>query len=494
MKRARAFIIVLFFMCLLLYEAFSDSQYDISNHVVSDEVEQNVEEEIQEDAVQEDVVQEEVLPNTENKPEVNTQDYTQKEVVSQKAETQNQVVPQETTTSQQTTTSTQMNEVKETPTEKINAGTVNVVAHTPIAEQDYYQYNSLNDSEKAIYQAIVQVIKDSDTLVNLSKYSCSQNTLSKIYECIMADYPQFFYLAKNSSYICDSTGKNVKQLILMYTDGTITDQYNERGERIVTANRSTISEQVRNFQAKISEVLTTIPASGSELEKEKIIYEFIQSHVTYDTQAATLIYSPSGTQIPHAFDVYGALCEGNAVCEGYAKLFQYLCYCVGIQTTQVYGTSSDQPHMWNAIKIQNEWYMSDITWDDSGREGLHCYNYFNVTTNQITSDHSIDHTLLNVPSCHSETYAFYNHYALYINDLSTAPTNYQQVIDALAKNGGKHLCVYMANQSGITDEYFVTQILNSDSAIQQYISSMNYAIALDNQYIQAGNYGYIPLK
>ena len=494
MKRARAFIIVLVFMCLLLYEAFSDSQNGISNQDVSDKVEQNVEEEaVQEEVVQEEVVQE-VLPNTENKPEVNTQDSTQKDVASQKTETQTQVVPQETTTSQQTTTSTQINEVKETPTEKINAGTVNVAAHTPIAEQDYYQYHFLNDSEKAIYQAIVQEIKASNTFVNLSKYSCSQNTLSKIYECIMADYPQFFYLAKNSSYTCDSTGKNVKQLILMYTDGTTTDQYNERGERIVTANRSTISEQVRNFQAKISEVLTTIPASGSELEKEKIIYEFIQSHVTYDTQAATLIYSPSGTQIPHAFDVYGALCEGNAVCEGYAKLFQYLCYCVGIQTTQIYGQSSNQPHMWNAVRIGNEWYMSDITWDDSGHEGLYCYNYFNVTTNQITSDHSIDSTLLNVPSCHSETYAFYNHYALYINDLSTAPTNYQQVLDNLAKNSDKYLYIYIGNQSEITNEYLVSQVLSNESAVQQYISSMNYAIALDNQYITAGKYGYIPIK
>lgn len=494
MKRARAFIIVLVFMCLLLYEAFSDGQNDISNHDVSDKVEQNVEEEaVQEDVVQEEVVQE-VLPNTENKPEVNTQDSTQKDVASQKTEGQNQVVPQETSTSQQTTTSTQMNEVKETPTEKINAGTVNVAAHTPIAEQDYYQYHSLNDLEKTIYQAIVQEIKASNTFVNLSKYSCSHNTLSKIYECIMADYPQFFYLAKNSSYTCDSTGKNVKQLILMYTDGTTTDQYNERGERIVTANRSTISEQVRNFQAKISEVLTTIPASSSELEKEKIIYEFLQSHVTYDTQAATLVYSPEGTQIPHAFDVYGALCEGKAVCEGYAKLFQYLCYCVGIQVTQIYGSSSNQPHMWNAVKIQNEWYMSDATWDDSGRDELRCYSYFNVTTNQIASDHSIDNMYLKVPSCTSETYAFYNHYALYIHDLSTAPTNYQQVLDNLAKNSDKYLYIYIGNQSEITNEYLVSQVLSNESAVQQYISSMNYAITLDNQYITAGKYGYIQLK
>ena len=57
MKRARAFIIVLVFMCLLLYEAFSDGQNEISNQDVSDKVEQNVEEE----AVQEDVVQEEVV-------------------------------------------------------------------------------------------------------------------------------------------------------------------------------------------------------------------------------------------------------------------------------------------------------------------------------------------------------------------------------------------------------------------------------------------------
>ena len=486
MKRARAFIVVLVFMCGLLGEAFYSSQKEISNHIVSDEKEQDMSENV----MKEDIIEEGAEQESVEQEHVEQKDTVQESTV-QKDIVQKDIVQKDTV---QNSVSLSVSEVEDKPAENIHAGALNVVAHTPIAEQDYYQYSSLNDMEKTIYQAIVQAIKASDTVVNLSKYSCSRNTLYKIYECIMADYPQFFYLAKNSAYICDSTGENVKKFILMYTDGTTTDQYNKQGKRVVTANRSTISEQVSSFRNEISEILASISASGSDLEKERSIYEFIQGNVTYDSQAATLIYGPEGTQIPHAFDAYGALCEGAAVCEGYAKLFQYLCYCVGIQATQIYGNSSNQPHMWNAVKIGDDWYMSDVTWDDIGRDDLYCYNYFNLTTNQITSDHAIDSGVLKVPNCTAETYAFYNQYALYVSDVSMPPTNYQQVIDCLVKNGDRYLYVYMGNPGDLTEEYFVTHILKGDSAIQQYIGTINYAIELKNEYMRAGNYGYIPLK
>lgn len=504
MKKKRVFIIISVLACVLVgVVLILKLQNEGSNRVVSNKEEQHVQEDaIQNSDIKEEQTQEEqedieehvVQEETTTQQNVTQDHSSEADVAEQNEEQKTPVSSEEPTVSEQPVTSTPMNEVKETPTEKINTGTLSVATHTPVAEQSYYQYASLNDTGKAIYRVIVQAIKNSDTLVNLNDYSCSPDTIAKIYECIMADYPQFFYIAKNSSYICDSEEQTVKEFIVMYTDGTTTDQYNETGERIVTANRSTISQQVANFNSKVSGVLATISSSGSALEKEKKIYDFIQSNVAYNTQAATLIHSPEGMQIPHDFDAYGALCEGHAVCEGYAKLFQYLCYCVGITSTQIYGSSSNQPHMWNAVNIDNEWYMCDVTWDDCGRDDLHCYNYFNITTNQMTGDHTIDTAYLQVPSCNSDGSAFYNHYALYISDISAPPSNYQKVIDCLAQNGDKYLCIYIGNQSGIEEEYLASQILSSDSAIQQYISSMNYAIVLDNQYITAGNYGYIPLK
>ena len=368
------------------------------------------------------------------------------------------------------------------------------VIHEPVAEQSYYQYSRLNDLEKTIYDKLNSSVKKMDTSVDLYSYKCSKDMIGKIYAALTADYPQYFYLTKNCSYSYDSKKQCVNQLFLMYTDGTTTDQYDDSGKRTITANRDVITNKINAFEAKISEIISSIPSDSSALEKEKWIYEFIQSHVAYDMQAADLVNKPNGIQVPHAYDVYGAICEGNAVCEGYAKLFQYLCYCVGVNSTVVFGTSSGQPHMWNCVELDNEWYMLDVTWDDSGQENLYCYSYFNLTRSKMSEDHFVDTSTLKVPSCVSDTYAFYNQYALYVSDISSAPTNYQQVLDRLVQKGDKQLCLYRGNQSGSMQEYIGKQILRTNSEVQQYISSKGYAIDLEHSYIEAGEYCYIYLK
>lgn len=275
--------------------------------------------------------------------------------------------------------------------------------HEPIAEQNYYQYNALNDLEKTIYDELNRAVRKFDESVQLNSYHCSGDMVVKVYAALMADYPQYFFLTKNCSYVYDPNKQSVKKILLTYTDGTTTDQYDAKGNRVSTANRTVITDKIHTFDSMISEVIKRIPTNSSELEKEKIIYKFIQSHVTYDMQAAALVDDPNGIQVPHAYDVYGAMCEKNAVCEGYAKLFQYLCYCVGINSTVVLGTSSGDPHMWNCVEIDSKWYMLDVTWDDCGKDNLYCYRYFNLTESQMSENHSADYSVLKVPSCISKT-------------------------------------------------------------------------------------------
>lgn len=366
--------------------------------------------------------------------------------------------------------------------------------HEPIREEFYYQYNRLNELEKTIYNKLSYAVKKMDTSVELYSYKCSKDMIEKIYAALVADYPQYFYLTKNCSYSYDSKKQCVKQLLLMYTDGTTTDQYDDYGKRTITANRDVINDKINTFEAKISEFISNIPCDSSALEKEKCIYEWIQNHVAYDMQAAALVENPNEIQVPHAYDVYGAACEGNAVCEGYAKLFQYLCYCVGVNSTVVFGTSSGQPHMWNCVELDKEWYMLDVTWDDSGKENLYCYSYFNVTRSKMSQDHFVDTSTLKVPNCVSDTHAFYNQYALYVSDISSAPINYQQVLDYLVKNGDRQLCLYRGNQTESMQEYIGKQILRKNSEVQQYIAFRGYDIDLEYSYIEAGEYCYIPLK
>ena len=364
--------------------------------------------------------------------------------------------------------------------------------HTALSSASYYQYSGLSDTEKKIYEDIRKSIETGATVIDVSAYGCSIDTVYTAYIAVISDHPQFFYLNKSFAYTYSARKKTIKQIILFYFDGNTSDEYNGNGELISSADRELISRQIAEFNNKIDEIVSSISSDISDFEKEKLIYEYLQNTVVYDTNAAAAVLSSSEIS-SHAFDVYGAACEGLAVCEGYSELFQYLCYCVGINATPVYGTASGVSHMWNAVCLDNEWYMVDVTWDDSAKEGLYCYSYFNITETEIQRNHDIDYETLQVPSCTATSYAYYNWYALYIESTSEAPTNYQTVIDYLSASNYQYLCVYVGNQTGNLQKYIQQYILSSRSALQKYIASNNCAISFESTYYSIGNYYYIPI-
>ena len=56
-------------------------------------------------------------------------------------------------------------------------------------------------------------------------------------------------------------------------------------------------------------------------------------------------------------------------CEGYEKSFKYILDSLNIENILVSGTATNssgeiESHMWNYIKLNNNWYGVDVTWDD----------------------------------------------------------------------------------------------------------------------------------
>lgn len=60
---------------------------------------------------------------------------------------------------------------------------------------------------------------------------------------------------------------------------------------------------------------------------------------------------------------------------------------VGIESFPVIGNGNEGLHMWNCVKIDNEWYYVDATWNDTEKGSG--YDYFNITTEQLLYDHTI---------------------------------------------------------------------------------------------------------
>lgn len=150
-----------------------------------------------------------------------------------------------------------------------------------------------------------------------------------------------------------------------------------------------LTEAKATFLQAADAVLSGITDAMSEYEKELYLHDKLAQIATY-------------TEATNAHNAYGALVEGETVCEGYAEALQYLLHRAGIQSFQVhgYGVNKDgaaELHAWNLVRIDGEYYYTDLTWDDQGDTIYHAY--FNQTDAVMEEDHIITEAAYPLPEC-----------------------------------------------------------------------------------------------
>ncbi len=132
-------------------------------------------------------------------------------------------------------------------------------------------------------------------------------------------------------------------------------------------------------------------------------------------------YDESFKQI--SFHSYGLIKNKNTVCQGYAEIFYLVCEELGIDAEfcryveDVIAENEDgttkiekEGHIWNYVKIDNQWYHVDLTWDDpAGRiDGKPAYHAYFLASDSSMNDHITDYdwivSLDEQPQCNSTKY------------------------------------------------------------------------------------------
>ena len=133
------------------------------------------------------------------------------------------------------------------------------------------------------------------------------------------------------------------------------------------------------FEQAVKKFLERLTPDMSEYDIVKALHDMLAAHVEYISDT-------------NAHNAYGALCEKKAVCEGYAESLQYLLQRAGIQSIEVFGygitnpeTKEGENHAWNIVRIDGEYYLTDLTWDD--QKSIISYAYFNQTSRYFDEDH-----------------------------------------------------------------------------------------------------------
>lgn len=233
-------------------------------------------------------------------------------------------------------------------------------------ELDRYMFSKLNAEQKSIYIKLDNAINDMQTgYIDVGK--CTQEELEFVFFCVRRDRPEYFWLP--AAYYLRSVNNNMQiKFADSVRDWLCTDD--ERDEYEVE-----IKEQ-------LADLLKTVNDGDSQYSKELKAHDWLVKKVTYDFDAVS---GKSGHE--HAWTVKGALIDGLAVCEGYSKALQIAFNMLGLESTVVTGVT-DEPHMWNTVKIDGEWYHVDPTTNDSGDEKVHFF--FNVTTEILLESRTID--------------------------------------------------------------------------------------------------------
>lgn len=135
-------------------------------------------------------------------------------------------------------------------------------------------------------------------------------------------------------------------------------------------------------------------AQGDDFAREWYLHDLLCRRAAYDDTA------------PARHSAWGALMEGRAVCDGYARAMTLLCRLAGIRCGMVTGETltpaGSLPHAWNMLCIDNAWTQLDVTLDDQGQENIITYFYFNLTDVQMAADHTQDSALA-LPPCTQDT-------------------------------------------------------------------------------------------
>ena len=363
--------------------------------------------------------------------------------------------------------------------------------HTPVKEEDYYQSSFLSGNEKIACERLRAGIFAGKNNIDVSDLAIHKDNATRITRTVTSDNPQFFYLSKTISYMYNPDTGCLLAYQPLYTDGIAIDTFDGKTFTEV-ADRNRIETQIRQFNTKINGVVSEIPVTATQAEKEKLIHDYIVANVEYDSAAADL----NGQEVlPRGYDAYGALCEGEATCEGYAKLFQYLCYCVGIRCTQVSGQAEGGPHMWNAVELEGNWYLTDLTWNDPiGNESpFPTYDYYNLPSAEMNKNHTPDASSLHVPECTTDDLSYHKVYALY-TDGTGAPVNYESIFDRLAAEQGTYVPLYTVTLTEDIKDYVSYHFFDANAPVMKYIAQKGYGFSFQTSFVISENYVYLLLE
>ena len=290
-------------------------------------------------------------------------------------------------------------EIIENPFDQIQDGGQSSAVNVDYSDVtvDKYFYNQLEEPSQTIYKAFESNKENmksgtyridlgnsfSDILNQINGSEMLGQYYQSAIEAYTYDNPEIFYLSPNKMYLNIETttfGNSVTYNVYI----------NNGNENNYFIDEFTSQAQVESAISQIEQVKNQIiqNRSGNAYDDIRMVHDYLVENIEYDTSLSQ----------SNIYNVYGALVNGRAVCEGYARSFKYLMDELGIPCTLVIGTGTNsqgqtENHAWNYVQLNGTWYAIDCTWDDPVSSSGYVsqssrYRYFLKGSNEFLQDHT----------------------------------------------------------------------------------------------------------
>lgn len=263
-------------------------------------------------------------------------------------------------------------------------------ANTTVADvgNAHYAYSTLNETEKMVYNQMADCLLGFAAEVTLSTHI--EDEAEQAFHCLMSDHPEIFWC---SAYE-----------LTTYNISGVDSKYTFRPVYAMT------QQEAAQYQAKIdayvSACMTGVNGMTDEYEIAKYFYEYIIRNTDYNSAAE------------NNQNICSVFVDGESVCMGYSKAFQYLLQQTGIQSSIVSGTSENEAHAWNLVRLNGIYSYVDITWGDPEFTQVEAdyidYTFFGITQEELLKTHGIDN-VYELPECTSTSLNYFRVEGLYLD-------------------------------------------------------------------------------
>lgn len=207
-------------------------------------------------------------------------------------------------------------------------------------------YKELSDVHKDAYEKMYKAVWLQRVSVRIN--GISDDELFDIYTQMKADHPELIHIGDSPSSHSVTVNTRVSHTVV-----TLSFDYR--------MNKSQTKENRVSLASRISDLIQGVAAIKDESSKAESIHDKLCKLVEYDYSALE-----EDSKGHSAFD---SICNGLAVCEGYAHGYTLLCRSAGLECETIVGNleSSKDPtigHAWNRVRIDGEWLYVDTTFDD----------------------------------------------------------------------------------------------------------------------------------